>query len=40
MVHLNSEQASALLEAARPGSTVYLVGAGGCGMSKHEYQYF
>ncbi len=33
MVHLTSDQASTLLDAARPDTTVYLVGAGGCGMS-------
>src|ERR1051325_2693673 len=33
MVHLTSDQASTLLESARPDTTIYLVGAGGCGMS-------
>jgi len=31
--HLNSQQVSELLERAGPQSTVYLIGAGGCGMS-------
>ncbi|PYJ05641.1 MAG: hypothetical protein DME25_08090 [Verrucomicrobia bacterium] len=33
MVHLTSEQVSTLLKTAGAGATVYLVGAGGCGMS-------
>src|SRR5262245_60557104 len=33
MVPLNSQQIAALLESTPPGSKVYLVGAGGCGMS-------
>jgi len=33
MIHLESEQVSSLLERAAPGATVYLVGAGGCGVS-------
>src|SRR5262245_51052790 len=33
MVHLTSDQVGRLLDAAGPGTTVYLVGAGGCGMS-------
>ncbi|HEY2952389.1 MAG TPA: UDP-N-acetylmuramate--L-alanine ligase [Verrucomicrobiae bacterium] len=30
---MTSDQVSALLQSAGPGSTVYLIGAGGCGMS-------
>ena len=33
MLNLTSNQAASLLESARPGSTIYLVGIGGCGMS-------
>ena len=33
MVPLNSTQLGQLLETASPGSTVYLVGIGGCGVS-------
>ena len=33
MNSLNSEGVDRLLRNAEPGSTVYLVGAGGCGMS-------
>jgi UDP-N-acetylenolpyruvoylglucosamine reductase len=33
MIHLNSTQVSGLLENAPPGAPVYLIGAGGCGVS-------
>src|SRR5215212_6075772 len=33
MLSLSSEEAARVLEASPTGATVYLVGAGGCGMS-------
>ena len=33
MLNLTSTQAASLLESISPGSTIYLVGIGGCGMS-------
>lgn len=33
MLLMTPAQVAALLEAAKPGATIYLVGAGGCGMS-------
>jgi UDP-N-acetylmuramate--L-alanine ligase len=33
MIHLDSNQVSSLLENATPGAAVYLIGAGGCGVS-------
>ncbi len=33
MLSLNSVQAASLLDAAAPGATVFLIGAGGCGVS-------